>query len=352
MNLFNKLLISIALSIIFTACSKEDPLIIDDTFFLRHKGSDMPVYVNGNRESKTFVVVMHGAGSFGLSFRNGAFTEILEKKFAFVYWDQRGQGTSQGHYSSPENIIDLMASDIVALVNVLKEKYSEDINLFLMGHSFGGMLSLEALLNQGLQDDIRGFISISGAHDFELTKLTRHQVMLEVANEQINTGNSVVEWAVIIKELEELDPASDVDYNAILSLAVRSMRLIEDDGVVSAEKPSGLAVNTFLQNNPLTWQISHLFNQPVNYAIENNYSLSALLPQLNIPSSWLYGKYDFSVPFHVGSDGYSKAGSLQKEFIIFEESMHHLHYTESGYFAEKVLKFIDGVLHTAPGNLR
>jgi alpha-beta hydrolase superfamily lysophospholipase len=124
-------------SILLASCSKEDPLVIDDTFYLRNQGADMPVYVNGNRESKTFVVVIHGAGSFGLSFRNGAFKEILEKEFAFVYWDQRGQGTSQGHYSKPENIVELMASDIVALVDVLKEKYGDDINLFLMGHSFG-----------------------------------------------------------------------------------------------------------------------------------------------------------------------------------------------------------------------
>jgi len=343
-KLINFSLIFAIPAIMLLSCSKEDPLVIDDTFFLRHQGADMPVYVNGNRESKTFIVVLHGAGSFGLSFRNGAFTEILEKEFAFVYWDQRGQGTSQGHYSKPENMIELMASDIVALVDVLKEKYGDDINLFLMGHSFGGMLGLEALLKQGLQSKIKGWISISGVHDFILTRQTRAMILYGVANEQIRMGNSITEWEKILEEFEGLDPVSDNGYNTILGLVPRAIKLIEDDGVVSSEKPDGLLDNTIFQNNPITWQISHLFNQPVNYAIENNYSLSDLLPQLTIPSLWLYGKYDFSVPVYVGADGAQRAGSLNKVFIMFEESMHHLHYTQSDDFAEKVYTFINGVL--------
>lgn len=333
--------------LLLVSCSIEDPLVVDNTFFLRHQGADMPVYVNGNRESKTFIVVLHGAGSFGLSFRNGAFTELLEKEFAFVYWDQRGQGTSQGNYSKPENIIELMASDIVALVNVLKEKYGEDINLFLMGHSFGGMLGLEALLKQGLQREIRGWISLSGVHDFVLARQSRIIILYGLANQQINIGNSVLQWEEILEELEGLeglDLDSDEAYNLVLGLVPRASKLIEDDGVVSSERPPGIVGNTIFQNNPLTWQISHLFNQPVNYAIENNYSLSNLLPQLTIPSLWLYGRYDFSVPFYVGSDGAQRAGSLNKKFIMFEESMHHLHYTQSDDFAEEVYNFINRVL--------
>lgn len=345
MALHHKIFISFIIPfLLLVSCSKEDPLVIDDTFFLRNQGADMPVYVNGNRESKTFVVILHGAGSFGLSFRNGAFAEILEQEFAFVYWDQRGQGTSQGHYSKPENIIELMASDIVALIDVLKEKYGEDIDLFLMGHSFGGMLGLEALLRQGLQSEISGWISLSGAHDFILTRQTRTIILYGVASEQINIGNSIMQWEEIQEEMEGLDPVSDDDYNTILGLVPRAMKLIEDDGVVTSDKPDGLVGNTIFQNNPITWQISHLFNQPVNYAIENNYSLSDLLPQLTIPSLWLYGKYDFSVPVYVGIDGYQKAGSLNKEFIMFEESMHHLHYTQYGDFAEDVYSFINGIL--------
>jgi len=331
--------------LLLVSCSKDDSIAIDDTFFLRHQGADMPVYVNGNRESKIFVIVLHGAGSFGLSFRNGAFTEHLEQEFAFVYWDQRGQGTSQGHYSKPENIIELMASDIVALVGVLKEKYGEDINLFLMGHSLGGMLGLEALLKQGLQSEIRGWISLSGAHDFELTRTARAMILYGVADQQIEAGNSVSEWEEIQEELKQItDINVDDSYNLVLSLVPRASSLIEKDGIVTTEKPSGLAGTTIFQNNPLTWQISHLFNQPVNYAVENNYSLSEYLPNLTIPSVWMYGLYDFSVPIYVGGDGYQRAGSFDKEFIIFEKSMHHPHYTESDYFAERVYSFINGIL--------
>ena len=345
MTLHHKIFIPLILAFLLLAsCSKEDPFVIDDTFFLRHQGADMPVYVNGNRQIKTFVVVLHGAGSFGLSFRNGAF-DILEKEFAFVYWDQRGQGTSQGHYSKSENIIELMASDIVALVDVLKDKYGEDINLFLTGHSFGGMLGLEALLKQGLQSEIMGWISLCGAHDFEQTRKERARLLYGIAGQQIAVGNSVWQWEEIQEELEQITDFEDDDsYNLVLSLVPRATQLIEKDSIVTSEKPSGLAGNTFYQNNPLTWQISHLFNQPVNYGVETNYSLTEYLPNLTIPSLWMYSLYDFSVPIYVGADGYLRAGSIDKEFIRFEESMHHPHYTESDFLAERLYSFINGLL--------
>jgi pimeloyl-ACP methyl ester carboxylesterase len=340
-----RIILPLILPLLFLgSCSKEDPLVIDDTFFLRHQGADMPVFVNGNRKSNTFVVVLHGAGSFGLSFRNGAFTEYLEKEFAFVYWDQRGQGTSQGHYSKPENLIELMASDILALVAVLKEKYGAGINLFLMGHSFGGMLGLEAMLKQGLQSEVKGWISLSGAHDFLLSRQSRYVILHNVANEQIIAGKSVGQWGKILEDLDGLDPVSDDGYQTILSLIPKAIKLLEKHGVVSSERPSGIVGNTIFQNNPITWQISHLFNQPVNYAVENNYALSDVLPQLTIPSLWMYGKYDLSVPVYVGNDGYQKAGSLVKEFVLFEKSMHHPHYTEVDFFAEALYSFINRVL--------
>lgn len=207
------------------------------------------------------------------------------------------------------------------------------------------MLGLEALLKQGLQSEIKGWISLSGAHDFEQTRTARALVLHGIAGQQISVGNSVWEWEEIQEELEQITDIDDDDsYNLILSLVPRATRLLEEDSIVTTEKPSGLAGNTIFQNNPLTWQISHLFNKPVNYAVETNYSLSEYLPNLTIPSLWMYGLYDFSVPIYVGADGYVRAGSIDKEFIRFEQSMHHPHYTESDYFAERLYSFINGVL--------
>ncbi|MFW6226666.1 MAG: hypothetical protein ACOC31_01030, partial [Bacteroidota bacterium] len=55
--------------ILFSSCSEDKLLRINESFYLRHEGADMPVHVHGNFEDRILLVTMHGAGSFGLSFR-------------------------------------------------------------------------------------------------------------------------------------------------------------------------------------------------------------------------------------------------------------------------------------------
>lgn len=330
---------------LLSACGKEDPNTLDDHFFLRHDGADLPINVHGNRSSNTFLVAIHGAGSFGLAFRNGAFTERLEKAYAVVYWDQRGQGNAQGSYPEPESIIRLMAADITALVEVLKAKYGADIRIVLMGHSLGGLLGLEALIQQDLQSNpnVKGWITISGAHDFERAQRARHDLLLAVSNAQLMAGADALTWSAIRDETLDLDPHNPDNYEAILNLSVRAMNQITRDGLVSDKVPDGLLNNLLFQNNPLTYFVSQLLNQPIQEALDDNYSLENQLPQLTLPSLWLYGKYDFSVPPEIGEVGHHLAGSANKAFVLFDSSAHWLFYTEPDRFGDEVVDFIQAL---------
>src|SRR6056297_1168647 len=98
--------------LLIASCQQEDGNRIDEVLHVRHKGADMPAYVHGNADKNVFLVVLHGAGSYGLAFRDGAFTESLEEEYVMVYWDQRGQGMSQGHYDPPGDLVGLMAEDV------------------------------------------------------------------------------------------------------------------------------------------------------------------------------------------------------------------------------------------------
>jgi len=335
--------VTIIILLLLSSCSKQDPLRIDETIYVRHQGADMPAYVHGNPTNKTYLVVLHGAGSFGLSFRDGLFKEVLEDEFVVVYFDHRGQGMSQGHYSKPDDLIALMADDVNALIKVLKYRYGNDNSYFLMGHSLGGAIGKLALLRNNLQAELDGWISVSGAHDFPLTSVARKSLLIAVANEQIDLGNSIPEWNEIKNKVLDLDPDNEDDYKELLKQAGKANKLIVNDGVVKAGNSSEKLRNTILVNNPITWQISHLFNKPVNQAIENDFSLTNRLGEITIPSLLMYGKYDFSVPYILGWTAYPALGSSDKRMIVFEESMHHIYDTEAEYFVEEVYKFIDDV---------
>ncbi|MEX0987485.1 MAG: alpha/beta hydrolase [Bacteroidales bacterium] len=321
-------------------CSKPDHRL-DEVIYVRHKGADMPAYLHGNPEAKVFVVVLHGAGSFGLAFRDGAFTEVLEDNYVVVYWDQRGQGMSQGRYEQPDDLVGLMADDVIALAGVLRAKYGKEIQLFLMGHSWGGALGTTVLLKEGQQNLFSGWISVSGVHDFPLSAESRRRQLLSIADEQIAMGNTVEKWQELHDGVSALDSLSANDYQPTLRYAMQTMKLLYESGVIEHSLASEKLYRAIIDNNPVTWMVSNFFNQPVNVALADDYSLSDLLPGITLPALLIYSKYDVSVPPVVGRDAYERLGSAEKELLLFEHSIHHPHDTEPDRFAEEVVRFVE-----------
>lgn len=321
-------------------CSKAE-YRLDEVIHVRHQGADMPAYVHGNAEANVFIVVLHGAGSYGLAFRDGAFTEVLEENYVVVYWDQRGQGMSQGRYRQSDDLVSLMATDVTALAEVLREKYGEEIQLFLLGHSWGGALGTTALLQPEAQHLFSGWISVAGVHNFPLAAQARRGQMRSIAEEQIALGNSPGQWQELHDRVSELDSLSSDDYYPTLEYAAQTMKLLYETGVINHALSSEKAYRAIVDNNPVTWMTSNYFNQPVNVALEADYSLSGRLPEITLPSLLIYGKYDVSVPPSVGKDAFERLGSAEKELVLFEQSIHHPHDTEPDRFAEEVIRFVE-----------
>ncbi|MCB0843956.1 MAG: alpha/beta hydrolase [Bacteroidetes bacterium] len=335
------IILSLGILLSLSSCQKTSSFTLSETVYVRHQGADMPAYIHGNSEDKVFIIVLHGAGSFGLAFRDGAFTSELEKRYAVVYWDQRGQSMAQGHYSKPEDVVELMAEDVMALVAVLKHKYGEDIKLFLMGHSWGGALGTTVLVKDNQQFNFEGWIAIDAAHDFPFGGRARRSLYLETADEQIAAGNLVDEWQAFKDEIIPLDSTSEEDYPILLQKAFVAMDLLLDADVVNHSGSSEKVRRGILENNPITWQVSALLNSPVQEAIERDYSLSDQLGNITIPTLLLWGKYDFSVPPVLGYDALGRLGSADKKLVIFNRSIHHPMDTEPEKFGQEVIEFVE-----------
>lgn len=333
----------IGLSILMFGCQTMDLSQLNETFYVRHDGADMPAYVHGNGSDKVFLLVLHGAASYGLAFRDGAFTEDLESRYAVVYYDQRGQSMAQGRYEQPEDIVAQMAEDVVALVAVMKEKYGEDIRIFLMGHSWGGALSGAVLVKGQQQELFAGWINVDGAHDFPFSASARRSMLLSLSQTQIDAGNSITDWTLLQDRVTELDSVNEEDHSAMLEEVKTANELLINDGIIAGTISGEKLQRAIIENNPITWFVSNLLNQPFQEAIDMEFSITEQLSSINIPTLIIFGNYDTSVPPTLGADAFSRLGSQDKSLVIFEASGHHPHDTEPELFAEKVIEFIDRV---------
>jgi pimeloyl-ACP methyl ester carboxylesterase len=330
------------------ACKKDAGTMLSDIIYVRHAGADMPAYIYGNVNKKVFIVVLHGGpGDNGLDYRHGRAAAELEKEYVMVYWDQRGQGLSEGKFSKQDVTINLLADDLFALLKVLKYKYGNDVKIFLLGHSWGGELGTAFLLNAHYQKEVKGWIEVDGAHDIPKVNIETAKMILKTANEQIALGNSKKEWQKMVSEVEQTDTCNiTVKQGRELNKKARiAEKLMLNDGFIN--KPESVSLSdaaVWYRQDFLTGSLSAVNFYLLNSAFFNQIETTSYTNQLHkitLPTLLLWGKYDFIVPPALGYSAFNHIQSSEKKIVIFAESGHSPMLNQPGEFVESVTEFIE-----------
>lgn len=329
-----------------SACDKsQDPTNLNETFYVRNDGADMPVYMHGNINSKTIILIVHGGpGGSSLDYRGGMWSAELEKKYAIAYWDQRGQGMSQGQYDDSKLTVAKMAEDMDAVVSSLKAKFGTDIGIFAYGHSWGGTLSAKYLTTGNLQKNLKGWIESDGAHDLPKNNIEAVKLFRKVSAEQIALGNNVDNWQDIKTWAEgiDLNNIDETENSEINSNAFKVEEWLTEDGVLGEMESGGITSSTFFGPiNPITSKrVGNYTNGVITPEIDKT-ALTNELYKITIPVLALWGKYDFVVAPTLGFDTFNKVSSKVKKLVIFEKSGHSPMNNEWSKYTSEIILFVD-----------
>ncbi|MEP3210822.1 MAG: alpha/beta hydrolase [Maribacter sp.] len=347
MKQFNTIFLKIAFVSITiclaSACSNDFELDnLDETLYVRHKNADMPAYIRGNSSEKVFLITLHGGpGGTGLGFTGKAF-DAIENQFGLVYFDQRGSGNSQGHYSEDDVSIDLMAEDVLALVKVLQRKFGSDSRFFLLGGSWGGTLGTATLLKN--QSFFKGWIEVAGANNPAGLYDWYIETFTTTANNQIALGNSVDFWESVLELVAQVGAVNNLDdFLDLNGKAFEAEEKLFEDGFIDAVE-NGIGGNeTFFTYNFLTrgWNNSQIASILDNQGLFQTTDFTSQLSEIRIPSLFISGRYDMVVPMVSAQTAFDAIGSTSKELEVFERSGHGPMFSEPELFAEKVIEFMN-----------
>jgi pimeloyl-ACP methyl ester carboxylesterase len=335
---------------LITACNKEPQVSseMSETFYLQNNGADMPVFARGNGESKVFILLLHGGpGDGGLKYRGHTYSDLLEKEYAMVYWDQRHQGNSHGHMKTENITIDMMVEDTYALIQTLKSRYGDDISIFLMGHSWGGTLGTAFMLKDDYQHEIKGWIEVDGAHDFPLMNVEIIKMINEIGPSEILVGNNTVEWNEALEFANGLD-TNNINFDQAIELNGFAGKLERDLTFLNPKSESNLGafeLNFTGPNNPMTANVNVL-NLPEEFYEELIlFSATSELEKITIPTLLQWGRYDFKVPPSVGQTTFDAISSADKYLKIYENAGHSPMRYEPELFVEDMIDFIEAFKH-------
>lgn len=340
-------LVALLFIISFFSCKKED-LEGDNFFYLKTEGAYLPVYVEGNIKSNTFLIILHGGpGGDDHVYKDVClpFSDGLEDEFAVVYYDQRGSGISQGKYTDDKVTVAQHVADLENLIKLLKYKYGDDIKLFLLGHSWGGTLGTAFLLKESNQDIVSGWIEVDGAHNFSDFKIVA-QSLIEISQEQIALENSVDGWTEILEYCLEVDTnnISDEEKSYLNSFGFKAEQyltygefIISDYGVTLSELLNHSYFSSF---NPLMAKLNLAMTNSTMFDEVSKIDYTPELYKIKIPTLILWGRYDFVLPLKLGLQAYQSIGAENKEMVIFYKSGHSVMLNETDEFNSEVIDFI------------
>lgn len=96
-------------------------------------------------ETKAYIVAIHGWGTHSDRMKYPA-EYLTEKGYALYAFDLRGHWRNAGDFPGHMDDMDHIQKDIVLFFDVVKEKAGHK-RIFVMGHSFGGLISLIYAIN-------------------------------------------------------------------------------------------------------------------------------------------------------------------------------------------------------------
>jgi pimeloyl-ACP methyl ester carboxylesterase len=304
-------------------------------FYLENNKAIMPVWVKGNLESGIFVVYLHGGpGLTSNTYANSPAYKKLQERYAFVFWDQRTSGASQGNPPKESLTLNQYVEDTEKLIQLIRHRYAIE-KVFLIGKSWGGGLGTAYLLNTENQKNIYGWIEIDGAHNLRDGVSLAQEWVINKAQEKITMGIDVGYWEAEIRWYYS-NPEINTSYQMRHGRNLNKLNGIYLD-------PGDDPGNGFPLLSPIP-QL-YMFNALV---VNNNMDVADLwltpeMHMIEVPSMILWGRHDGTLPVELAYDAYDHLGTedSHKELHIFENSAHGCSFEEPELFIQRVTDFIE-----------
>lgn len=337
------------LPLLFLFACEKDQLSLsqktDDIFNVKSGEQTLPVRVKGNSASKVFVIYVHGGpGDPGIWEHNTEQSiEFLQPHYAAVFFDQPYAGFSQGNgtgRATTKTFTDALNN----VVLTIKHRYGDDISIFILGHSWGGFVSAAYLSENDYQDQIKGWINISGAHNYLMGDILVGEKIKEVGARQIALDANKDDWQSMIDWIDNNPPnGTSKRSNGINSCGFDAMNLMSDSTNDGFQMNIGKIVLGQYQPWAFTAWITNLITTnmlDLNQVALNN-EMSSSLSTITTPVLNIYGEYDFIVPKGLGEDVMDKVGSSWKKLVIMPQSDHNPQLSEPIPTHKEIKDFIE-----------
>ncbi len=317
----------IILTFILGSCQQEDLTktgIAKDHFYFENNGATMPVYLEGNISSNKILIMIHGGpGDGSLYYNTPEATNIAEKQFAIAYWDQRAAGISQGN-TMTVHLRDY-TDDLRTLIVLLRNRYGSEKKIYLLAHSWGGLIAPLFLEENGNQSLVNGWIQVDGEHNYPLSDSLSRANLSSFGEQEIQAGRHVEDWQEIVDYCATHDPKDNYSVSRKINGYAHDTESYISE--ITEGRSAKQNVKYFIRKYryPITTFISNgVYNNFIGDVDKQAYkeNVGSKLNLITTPTLLLWGKYDFVCPVGLRDDIVKRISSTDVSTTIFDHSGH------------------------------
>src|ERR1017187_1685378 len=282
-------------------------------------GVDQYILIRGNDSSLPVLLFLHGGPGMPAMYLAHAFQRELEKDFVVVQWDRRGAGKSYREDISSTLNSEQLVADTVELTNLLRTRFHQN-RIYLVGHSWGTYLGMLVIARHpelyhayvGIGQLARSS-PIAGIQD-EYIRQTARQIGDQDAIGELEEKGASVRETLLFKFGGEIHNAKSFMPLLLTGLAAPEYSLRDARNI-----PKGVSLySTHFVYNSISGE------------------LMDVITQVNIPVYFFTGRYDYTDPFALTEQYFSKINAPEKHIVWFEESAHFPFYEEPAAFARQL----------------
>jgi pimeloyl-ACP methyl ester carboxylesterase len=322
----------------------------NDTFLVENQAHAMKVNVKGNTESKIIVLVVHGGPGQGTDAYKAMpeFKEILEKKYGVAYWEQRLVDVAQGN-NEGKMTLKTYGNDMKAVVLTLKKRYGNTTKIFVMGHSWGGLVTSQFMTDGDNQKLVQGWIFVDAVYDWIQSDKDCVTFINQIADQQIALGKNSAKWDSIKNTANSFDlnaTYSDKNYAVFQGNLFAGGLILYEEDYGKLELPANKPFTTF---SHIRYYLTTDFYGAI-FALNSDYSerliidarkqnLGAKIPSITAPVFVVTGKNDVFVPPIHALRFYDLLPLGKKEFLELPKSYHF--FEDQALFVNSMVNFVE-----------
>ena len=227
------------------------------------------------------------------------------------------------------------------MIKVLKFRYGQDMSLFLLGHSFGGLIAADFVTSADYQNMIKGLINVDGSHNYPLNDTLTREKLLSTGQYEVSQNRNIDKWQPIINYcLSHKGNFSFEESQQLETYATDAENYI--DSIKHINIVSQVLRYMISDKYPLTAMLTNLI-----YSEDSDFNkelavtqFSSSLNKVTIPVLLLWGKYDFTCPVALGEDFFNRISSTDKKMVISAISGHNMILQDKKFFCDEVNAFV------------